>query len=85
MSRRVNPNRARSVRHAKYEILEHMLSTTLGDLEYDLGGRRDDFGLWEDPPARRRVVRAMKELSEVLVPMKNRLKKYLPKNHEDRS
>lgn len=85
MPRRVNPDRARSVRHAKYEILKHMMATTLGDLEYDLGGRRDDFGQWEDPPARRRVEKAMRELAQVLVPMTNRLKKYLPKDHEDRS
>ena len=75
--------RAKSQKHAEYEIVGAMLyQFTYGPVFKELGGVTRD-GIADDPIAYNRVSKACKKLKNEIVRKQEKLRKYLPEDHVD--
>ena len=69
--------RAKSQKHAEYEIVEYILR------EMPFVGIFQRLGPKEDQVAYNRVTKACKKLKEELIRKQEKLRKYLPEDHVD--
>ena len=75
--------RAKSQKHAEYEIVEAILyQFKFGEIYTKLGGVKRG-GVPDDPVAWSRVSKACKKLKEELIRKQEKLRKYLPEDHVD--
>jgi len=74
--------RAKSQKHAEYEIVEHILNGMPGSLTTRTGVY-ESLGPEHDKAAYNRVTMACNKLREELERKQEKLRKYLPKGHAD--